>query len=218
MTFFYPNVWKLLLRMCAHVHIILGFLASSLFSKTNSQKNKVKKIRRSVSFVFLGQCFRQFSKWLCSHIWAGVVAHLKTWTATKQVSRMTLAPPSGQDAPYINYYKHGQRYIDILQRSVWWATNSSLFFSLSDLIAKNRLFKYLFCSTQECHWRASASWTRRSVFPASGLFCGWSGRERTWPTRGEQTDLTSAGFHSPLEGKKRRQRKELTRTRPKGSV
>lgn len=62
---------------------------------------------------------------------------------------------------------------------------------------KTILHKYALV-IQECHWKASASWTRPSEFPASGLFCVQSGREQIWPTRDEQTDLPSAGFHLEL--------------------
>lgn len=62
--------------------------------------------------------------------------------------------------------------------------------------------KYVFFIL-ECHWRAFASWTRRSGFLASGLVCGWSVKERIWPKCGAQTDLTSAGFRFALERKER---------------
>lgn len=63
---------------------------------------------------------------------------------------------------------------------------------------KNRLYRYKLLS-QECHWKASSSWTRPSGFPAIWLFCAQSGREQTLPKCAERTDLTSAGFHTGLE-------------------
>ena len=74
-------------------------------------------------------------------------------------------------------------------------------------ITIKRLHKYVL-STLKCHWKASASWTRRSVFPASGLVCVQSERGQTLPTRDEQTDQTSAGFHLELEVKGREEREK----------